>query len=359
MAVASRKPTVPPAAAERGGGLVRDLLAGPGRTLAEAFANLERSPNVQNLTRHPRRRLLGARVALTPEEGEGFWDFTQIGDHVYVIAGDCTYINPRVELVPGDGLIQFYFNLAGDLTLEVSRTEPLRFNRPSLLVYHQPGGVDMKEWVSPNARERLVAITMRAEYLLDEFLIDPADAPQQLRALVSGAPGKLQYCQLPLSSQMFDLANRLVDKPHRGTLGLLYTEALTQELLCLAVASFDMLAQAPREEYSERDLRCLHTARAILMKQLASPPSIRELARAAGMNETSLKRGFKAVFGETMFDFSVRCRMQHALVLLRDKKMPVARVSEAVGYSHQTTFATAFKRHFGLSPKDVRPIRSA
>jgi len=29
------------------------------------------------------------------------------------------------------------------------------------------------------------------------------------------------------------------------------------------------------------------------------------------MNETALKRGFKAVFGETLFDFSVRCRMQH------------------------------------------------
>ena len=64
--------------------------------------------------------------------------------------------------------------------------------------------------------------------------------------------------------------------------------------------------------------------------------------------------GFKAVFGETIFDFSLRCRMQHALQLLRDERTQVARVAEAVGYRHQTSFATAFRRHFGLRPKDVR-----
>ena len=50
--------------------------------------------------------------------------------------------------------------------------------------------------------------------------------------------------------------------------------------------------------------------------------------------------------------------MQHALALLRENQLPVARVAEAVGYSHQTSFATAFRRHFGLSPKDARGFRS-
>jgi AraC-like DNA-binding protein len=40
--------------------------------------------------------------------------------------------------------------------------------------------------------------------------------------------------------------------------------------------------------------------------------------------------------------------------LLRDKQKQVARVAEAVGYGHQTSFATAFRRHFGMRPKDVR-----
>jgi AraC-like DNA-binding protein len=282
---------------------------------------------------------------------------TQIGDDIYVIVENFAYKDPRVELIPGDGLIQFYFKLSGDLTMGVSRTEPLRLNRPSLLVYKQPAGLDVQEWTAPRARERCVAITLHPEFLIEHFLAPIVDAPPQLSALVSGTPGQLQYYQLPLSSQMFELASRLIDNPYTGTLGLIHTEAITLELLCAAVSGVSALGMASNEEYTERELRALHCARNLLMKQLAPVPTIRQVARAAGINETSLKRGFKAVFGETIFDFSVRCRMQHALTLLRDGRMPVARVAEAVGYRQSTSFATAFGRHFRLRPKDVKSTK--
>lgn len=61
------------------------------------------------------------------------WYCTQIGEDVYVIIENSAYKDPRVELVPGDGLVQLYFKLAGNLTMSVSRTEPLRLNRPTSL----------------------------------------------------------------------------------------------------------------------------------------------------------------------------------------------------------------------------------
>jgi hypothetical protein len=72
------------------------------------------------------------------------------------------------------------------------------------------------------------------------------------------------------------------------------------------------------------------------------------------LNETTLKRGFRVIFGETVFEFSLRCRVQHALALalIRDQRQPVARMAEAVGYSHQTSFATAFRRHFYVGRVD-------
>lgn len=335
-------------------GLFRAILGGPGATLADAFNTLERAAGID---RHPTRNLLGTRITLRPEEGEGYYDLTRIGADLYVIALNFTYKDPRVELVPGDGLIQFYFKLSGDLTLGVSRTEPLRLNRPSLLVYNQPTGVDLKEWTAPSAHERCVAITLRSSFLVENFLSPNLEACPQLKALAEGRPAQFQYVQLPLTAPMFDLATKLVDNPYSGTLRLVNTEALTLELLCAAVHGFTELSQTPNEEYSERDLRCLHAARTLLMKQLSPAPTICQVARAAGMNETSLKHGFKAVYGETIFDFSVRCRMQHALALLRERRMPVARIAEAVGYAHQTSFATAFRRHFGVSPRDMRPQR--
>jgi AraC-like DNA-binding protein len=300
---------------------------------------------------------LGARIALRPEEGHGYFDLTRIGDDVYVIACNFRYKDPRVELVPGDGLIQFYFKLSGDLTLGVSRTEPLRMNRPSLLVYNQPKGVNLKEWTAPAAQERSVAITLRTGYLVSNFLVPGSGTAPRLEALAAENPTQFEYVKLPLTAQMFELATKLIDNPYLGVLGLIHTEAITFELLCAAVHGFTDLSHAPNKEYSERDLRCLHAARTLLIEQLSPALTIRQVARAAGMNETSLKRGFKAVFGETVFDFSVRCRMQHALALLRERRTPVARIAEAVGYAHQTSFATAFRRHFGQSPRDVRPLK--
>jgi AraC-like DNA-binding protein len=338
-------------------GLIRAALGGPGASLVEAFASLERDPGAATLSRHPSRELAGARLALPLDEGEGYFDLTRIGKDVYVIVGNFAYRNPRFELIPGEGMIQFYFKLSGDLTLGVSRTEAMRLNRPSLLVYSQPKGIDLQEWTAPRALERCVAVTLKARYLIENFLTARVAAPPPLQALAIGEPDQFKYVQLPLTAGMFELATKLVENPYSDTLRLIYTEAVTLELLCAAVRGFTEFAHAPNEEYSERDLRCLNRARDLLMTQLSPVPTIRQVARASGMNETLLKHGFKAVFGETLFDFSVRCRMQHALSLLRERRMPVARVADAVGYAHQTTFATAFRRHFGVRPREVRPLR--
>ena len=334
-------------------GLFRAILAGPGHTLADAFANLEHAPHVEWLWRHEKRDLIGARVALPPDEGEGYWEFTRIRDEFYVIVENFRYKDPRVELVTGEGLLQFYFRLAGDLTLAVSRTEPLRLTQPSLLVWNQPSGLDVDEWTAPSVHERCVAITMRPDYLVEHFISSGESIPPTLRAALGGSLDQLNFCQLPLTAEMFELAMKLVNNPFQGMVGLVYTESLANELICHTVKGFETLSSAPNEQYSARELRSLHAARGFLMRQFTPVPTIRQVARTAGINEGKLKQGFKAIFGETVFDFGVRCRMQHALTLLRDRRLPVARVAEAIGYRHQSSFATAFFRQFGMRPKDA------
>ena len=340
--------------ADRSKGLFRTMIAGAGGSTFEAFANLEHAGNIERVTRHPHRKIFGARVMLAPEEGEGYWDLTQVGDDMYVVIENFAYRDPRVELVPGDGLVQLYFKLTGDLTMSLSHTEPLRLNRPSLTIYRQPKGVDIDEWTEPSAHERCVAVTVKPEFLVNNFFGASLEGFRQLRDFLTSTTGQFQYFQLQLNTEMYELADKLVKNPHSGFLGLLYTEAVTIELLCTAIASLESLHGLAAEHYTGRELKCLERAREYLMKQLAPAPTIKQVARIAGMNETTLKKSFKAVYGETVFDFSVRCRMQHALTLLRDQRIPVARVAEASGYRHQTSFATAFGRHFGLRPKDVR-----
>src|SRR5260221_11011807 len=137
-------------------GLIRTILAGAGRTLADAFANLEHAPEVERMTRHQKRGLLGARITLPPDEGEGYWDLTRIRDDIYVVVANFTYKDPRVELVPGDGLVQFNFKLWADMSLAVSRKKPLRWNRPSLVVWARPTRVDISEGGATAVSEGLI-----------------------------------------------------------------------------------------------------------------------------------------------------------------------------------------------------------
>src|SRR6185437_8137918 len=147
-------------------GLFRTSLAGPGRTLPDAFSKLEHAPLVERVTRHFSRDLLGARIVLGAEEGRGYWDFTRIRNECYVVVQNYAYREPRVELMGGDGLIQFNFRLSGDLPLGVSRQQPVRLTGPSLFVWQQPLGLEVPEWTAANAHEHSVSISIRPEFLV-------------------------------------------------------------------------------------------------------------------------------------------------------------------------------------------------
>src|SRR5262249_23262292 len=151
----------------------------------------------------------------TPEEGEGFWELTQIRDDLFIIVGNFAYKHQRHELVPGDGLVQFNFQLSGDMTYAISRPGQLRFNRPAVHLWRQPLGVDMREWTAPSAHERIVTVAVRPEFLLSHCLMPSVAVPPRLRPFVcdrSGGSGA-DYCQLPLTAQMLDTTTKLIENP--------------------------------------------------------------------------------------------------------------------------------------------------
>ncbi len=320
--------------------------------------NLEHSPQVDRVLRHSERDLVSARVTLRPEEGQGYWELTRIRNDLYVILSDFSYTRARFERVPGDGLVQFNFKLSGDLTYALSDPGPLRFTRPALHMWRQPTGIDMQEWTAPSSHERMVTFSARPQFL-QQFLhaAGHGETSSRLRAFISEPSGRVDFCQLALTPPMVGILTQVLNNPYQGMLYLIYQEALIHQLLCVAVAELAAPTQ-PAAPYSQRELGSLEAARKLLAEQLTPVPTLRKVARSVGLSERALTRAFKAVYGETVFDFSLRCRMQHAMSLLRDRRWSVDRVSEAVGYAHPTSFATAFRRQFGLRPIDVKPLKS-
>jgi AraC-like DNA-binding protein len=104
---------------------------------------------------------------------------------------------------------------------------------------------------------------------------------------------------------------------------------------------------------NEADRDKVAKAREILIQHIGEPITIKELSRKVAINECYLKKGFKEMFGTTIFDFYQSQRMEHAKYLLYEKGMSVTDVALILGYSSISHFSTAFKKHTGLKPCEL------
>ena len=98
------------------------------------------------------------------------------------------------------------------------------------------------------------------------------------------------------------------------------------------------------------DIERIHEAKDILISNMQNPPSLFDLARQVGLNDYKLKIGFRQVFGTTVFGYLRECRMERARLLFEERKLNVAEVAFAIGYTHLGHFADSFKKQFGIKP---------
>ncbi|MEM9631900.1 MAG: AraC family transcriptional regulator [Pseudomonadota bacterium] len=87
-----------------------------------------------------------------------------------------------------------------------------------------------------------------------------------------------------------------------------------------------------------------------LEQNLAETPSLSDLSRLAGVNQTTLSDHFKSAHGETIFSYLRNKRLDAARIILRTESASVTDVSFRVGFSSSTSFTTAYRRRYGYPP---------
>lgn len=91
-----------------------------------------------------------------------------------------------------------------------------------------------------------------------------------------------------------------------------------------------------------------------LVENLDKRITIEALARQFLMNTTTLKDGFKAVYGTSIAAHIKEHRMEKAAMLLESGELPVSQVAQQVGYSSQSKFAAVFSQQYGMTPLEYR-----
>ena len=162
---------------------------------------------------------------------------------------------------------------------------------------------------------------------------------------------------LPLCGRTRMVLEALLNHTYSGSMENIYINAQTQMLLLYSLEC--MIEEKEETSFSckflanEADRDKISRAREILIEQIGDPVTIKELSRKVAMNECYLKKGFKEMYGTTIFDFYQNQRMEHAKYLLYEKGLSVTDVSSLLGYSSISHFSTAFKKHTGLKPCEL------
>lgn len=82
--------------------------------------------------------------------------------------------------------------------------------------------------------------------------------------------------------------------------------------------------------------------------------TLADIASAAAMSPYHFTRAFRATMGITPVRFVWARRVVMAKTMLRDKRIPIAEVAFACGFSDQSHFTTAFRMGTGATPAEYR-----
>ena len=92
-------------------------------------------------------------------------------------------------------------------------------------------------------------------------------------------------------------------------------------------------------------------------RDLSVSHTVREFAQRFSVSESSIKKYFSGIYGQSISQYATHRRMDHAAELLADTGLPIIEVASQVGYESQSKFAAAFRKEFGVSPRDYRQGR--
>ena len=121
------------------------------------------------------------------------------------------------------------------------------------------------------------------------------------------------------------------------------------ELLALQMDQFRTPTPV-HEDIRQDEAEKLHLLKTYLDANFLSELNLTELGKICLLNEFKIKKGFKLLFGITVFNYLRKLRMEHAAQILTNNSTPVDEVADILGYEHSQHFSIAFKKYMGVSP---------
>ncbi|NKY12000.1 helix-turn-helix domain-containing protein [Cellulomonas hominis] len=108
------------------------------------------------------------------------------------------------------------------------------------------------------------------------------------------------------------------------------------------------------QDADEATVAALSRVAAFVQDRLAEPPTVAELAAAAGCSASTLDRRVRRVYALSPQQYVLRARVDRAAALLGGSDLALVQVAAATGFYDQASFTRTFGRLTGETPAQFR-----
>lgn len=249
-----------------------------------------------------------------------------------------------------------HFYLSGMSMVETLNTSEIKSeyteSKGENYLYHLPDLTEIEKW-SCKTEIRIISIYAPIHYFRS-FCTE--EKTTSLQKLIRGDRTSKFHLSLGKNSpEIVRALHQIYQCPYHGLTRQVYLESKALELFSLQFNSCDLSSVSSQKlSIKKEDLDRVEYAKDILIQSYLNPPSLKELSQKVGLNDRTLKLGFKQLFGTTVFGYLYNYRMEQAQELLRNSNLTIAQIAHRVGYSNPEAFSTAFRRKFAQSPKSYQ-----
>ena len=306
---------------------------------------------------NPGERRYWVRSYVPKRDGSGFWDIYKVAEDLMVMICEFEYNEDRWIAVPGERCFKIRFVESGEL-LDKNGESFLQKTQSMFEVY--PGECGDGYLVSGKVPCRLVVVHAANSVLSEKLGVIPESAPMPIKLLADDDAEGPYIRRFRPASEMERAFTELLDSRDllEPNLRGWFVESKAKEIIVLLLQSMlqEPDARVGANVINRRDRQRVREVREIILAKIDDVPSIPELARMVGTNQTKLKVGFKELIGVTIGQFVLQRKMELAAKLLTSTDLVISQISHSLGYRHSGNFAQAFKRYFGQAPRDYRQV---
>lgn len=254
--------------------------------------------------------------------------------------------NPAVK--PNDLLSIFFYNNEQPIDLIYNQEQPIKFSQKNDSAI-QVTTSDLSSVIRFPAQTETQYIVIGITSSKLRSLLNVEKPNRVLQTITTDAASFLYFESM--NTETRQLLKKIVDINMTDSLSDFLVQIKAKELLYHLFHRLLKRENTSQKTVSNSDAEKLIAVRSLILENIGNLPLIADLANKVGMSETKLKQLFKQTFGQTLYNYYQKIRMEEAAFLLKQAGYSVSEVGYQLGFSNLSHFSRLFQRHYGITPK--------